>query len=206
MRIAAPLVLSLVVPATALAQSASPYYQPPPVAPVAIHAAVPPPRVGFELDVGLQGGEINCSSPNGECDGFVEAGGLELGGTYMFTPRLGVNAQVWAMGHSRSGWTLTQVITTIGVEVRPVPILSLQLGVGHAHASLSSDRGNLVVSSDNAPAVMLGASLDVVRARNWAIDVQAKYGQGFYGDSNDDGAADVIARNVGLGAGFTYLF
>jgi hypothetical protein len=206
----------VVAPALARAQGApppaSPYYQP---APPPAGGGAPPPaavvardnrRVGFELDIGLQGGEINCSSPNGECDGFVEAGGLDVGGTYMFTPKLGINGQVWVMAHSNDGWRLSQIISTVGVELRPVPILSLQLGVGHAHAELSTDRGNLVVGSDDAPAVMLGASLDVVRSRRWVIDVQAKFGQGFYGDRDDDGEADVVARNLGLGAGFTYLF
>jgi len=227
----ASLCLALAAPAVAAAQGAppsgpppgapppgappaSPYYQPTAAPPVGAPApqlyAAPtaiPRRVGFELDIGLQGGEINCDSPNGECNGFTEAGGIDVGGTYMFTPRIGINAQVWAMAHSRGGWTLAQVITTVGIEFRPVPILSLQAGFGHAHASLSTDRiGGLVVSSDNAPAMMLGASLDLVRSRRWVIDLQAKFGQGFYGDQNNDGQADVVARNVGAGAGFTYLF
>src|SRR5437762_1882235 len=81
----------------------------------------------------------------------------------------------------------------------------LGLGFGAAPAPLSSNGGNLAVSSDNAAAVMLGASLDLIRARHWALDVHARYGQGFYGDSNDDGKADVTARNAGIGVGFTYL-
>jgi hypothetical protein len=218
----ATLVAVVAAPTLATAQSASPYYQPAPgpapaaapapapaaTPPPAIHAARPAlePRVGLELDIGLQAGELNCSSDGEQCDGFVEAGGIDLGATYMFTPRLGVNAQVWAMGHSRDGWTLTQVITTVGVEFRPLPILSLQAGVGHAHVGLSYDHGDLSVTSDNAFAIMLGASFDIIRARRWVIDLQAKFGQGFYGDADDDGDADVVARNVGAGAGFTFLF
>jgi hypothetical protein len=125
----------------------------------------------------------------------------------MFRPGIGINGQVWAMGHKRDGWTIAQVISTVGVELRPVPILSIQIGVGHAHASLSTDRiGGLTVSSDDAFAVFAGVGLDVVRAPHWAIDIHAKYGQGFYGDEDDDGEADVTARNAGLGAGFTYIF
>jgi hypothetical protein len=165
-----------------------------------------PPRLGLELDVGLDAGNLSCKSPNGECDEFMEAGGLDLGATYMITPHIGINAQGWVMAHSRDGWTISQLISTIGVELRPVPILSFQIGFGAAHASLSSDNSNLVVSSDNAAAIMLGASLDLIRARHWALDVHARYGQGFYGDSNNDGKADVTARNAGIGVGFTYLF
>src|SRR5688572_21925531 len=183
----ASLIAVVAAPTLAAAQAASPYYQPAPAAtpapgpatpPPAVHAARPAlePRVGLELDIGLQAGELNCSSDGEQCDGFVEAGGIDLGATYMFTPRLGINGQVWAMGHSRDGWTLTQVITTVGVEFRPVPILSLQAGVGHAHVGLSLDNGDLAVTSDNAFAIMLGASFDVVRARRWVIDLQAKFG------------------------------
>ena len=210
----ASLVIALAIPAVAAAQpsgAASPYYQPAGAAPAAA-APVPvyrsslPERRGFELDLGLQAGNLSCSSPNGECDGFQEAGGLDVGATYMLTPKIGINGQVWAMAHSRDGWTVTQVISTIGVEFRPVPILSLQAGVGHAHASLSTDRGNLVVGSDDAFGLSLGAGIDLVRARRWVIDVHAKFGLGFYGDSNNDGEADVVARNLGLGAGITFLF
>jgi hypothetical protein len=208
----ASLVIAIAIPTAAAAQpsgASSPYYQPAPGAPA---AAQPVPRSnlaerrGLEIDIGLQAGNLSCSSPNDECDGFQEAGGIDLGATYMFTPKLGINAQVWGMAHSRDGWTVTQVISTVGVEFRPVPILSLQAGVGHAHATLSTDRGGLAIGSDDAFGLMLGAGIDVVRARNWAIDIHAKFGLGFYGDSNDDGEADVVARNLGLGAGFTYLF
>lgn len=220
----ASIVLAVAAPAVAAAQpggapppppgAASPYYQPAPGPAPAVRAAPPayvaealPARVGLELDVGLDAGNLSCKSPNGECDEFMEAGGIDLGATYMITPRIGINAQGWAMGHTRDGWTISQIISTIGVELRPVPILSFQIGFGEAHAELSTNRiGGLVVSSDNAPAVMLAASLDLIRARHWALDVHARYGQGFYGDENDDGKADVTARNVGVGVGMTYLF
>jgi hypothetical protein len=215
----ASILIAISLPAVAAAQpgapppsgAASPYYQPAP----AVGRTAPPPtavpavpaRVGLELDIGVQAGNLSCESPNGECDEFMEAGGIDVGATYMLRPGIGINGQVWAMGHTRDGWTISQVISTVGVELRPVPILSIQLGVGHAHASLSTDRiGGLTVSSDDAFAVMAGIGLDIVRAPHWAIDIHAKYGQGFYGDENDDGEADVTARNAGLGAGFTYIF
>jgi len=121
--------LSLAIPAIASAQPASsfPEY---------------PRRVGLELNIGLQGGNLSCSSPNGECNEFMEAGGMDIGATYMFTPRLGINLQAWGMIHSRDGWTQSQVISTLGIEFRPVSFLSLQAGLGGAHASLFPPRQN----------------------------------------------------------------
>jgi hypothetical protein len=211
----ASLVVAVATPSIAAAQPAaapgaaaapSPYYQPagqPAAAPGPIYRAPRPRRVGWEFDLGVQAGEINCSGDL--CNDFREAGGLAAGATYMFGPRLGINGQIWGMAHSNDGWTVSQVITTVGVEVRPVPILSLQAGVGHAHARQSWDFGNVAVGSDDAPAFMIGASLDVLRARTWALDVQFKFGTGFYGDSDDDGEADIVARNVGVGLGITFF-
>ena len=187
--------------------AASPYYQPAPAGgpqPLGTHRA-PNPRVGWEFDVGLQAGTLSCEDDEGRCGTLDSAGGLNIGGTYMFGPRLGIHGQLWVMAHTEDDWTLSQFIASVGLELRPVPILSLQAGVGAAHASLASDRYNTAIRSDDAPALVLGAGIDLVRARNWALDVHLKFGAGFYGDENDDGEADVVARNVGLGVGITWF-
>jgi hypothetical protein len=210
----ASLAFAVAVPTVAAAQptaapgaaaAPSPYYQPAaqPAPVLRPYHAPRPRRVGWELDVAAQAGEINCSGAL--CNDFREAGGLSAGATYMIGPRLGINGQIWGMAHSNDGWTVAQVITTVGVELRPFPILSLQAGVGHAHAHQSWDFGNVAVGSDDAPAFMIGASLDVVRARTWALDVQLKFGTGFYDDEDGDGDPDVIARNIGLGVGVTFF-
>ena len=200
---------AVAVPAVAQpSTTTSPYYQPAPAArPVAPTATyrLPPRRVGWELDVGLQAGTINCEDEDGRCGTFDGAGGVNIGGTYMFTPRLGINGQLWVMAHTEDDWTLSQFIGSVGVELRPVPILSLDAGIGVAHAALSSDRYNVAIRSDDAPAIYLGAGLELVRARTWALDVHVKFGAGFYGDENDDGEADVVARNVGVGVGLTWF-
>jgi hypothetical protein len=107
------------------------------------------------------------------------------------------------MAHSANGFTFAHYVNTIGVKWRPFPALTLTGGVGSAHASLSSDRGALAVSSDNGFAVMGAASLDLFRSQSWAFSVEARFGNGFYGDDNKDGKADIVGRNVGLGVGLT---
>ena len=90
---------------------------------------------------------------------------------------------------------------------RPVPILTLQLGIGAAHATLDYD-GVIVAraTSENGFAVMGAAAIDVVRSRRWALSIEGRFGNGFYGeDKNNDGQADIVGRNVGLGAGITFF-
>ena len=51
---------------------------------------------------------------------------------------------------------------------------------------------------------MAAVAVDVVRGRRWALSLEARFGNGFYGDDADnDGEADIVGRNVGVGANFT---
>lgn len=181
-------------PAAAFAQEPAPL---PPPAP-----AERPPRQGLELALGLQGGRIFCESQMGQCDGFTEAGGGNLSASYFFSPTLGVALDLWAMSHSDDGFTFTHYVNTVALRWRPMPILTLTAGIGEAHASLAHDNLNLAVKSDDAFAIMGAASLDVIRGRRWALAVEARFGNGFYGDSDEDGMADIVGRNVGVGAHF----
>lgn len=171
----------------------------------------PPPlpeRVGFELGFGLYGGEINCEDQNGDfCDGVTEAGGFDVHATYMFRPHLGVTFDVWPMFHREDNWTFTHNVVTLGVKWRPAPVISLTAGFGSAQARLHYE-GIIDVDSESetAPSVFLGAGLDLVRGRNFAIDVQARVGAGFYGEDRDnDGNPDIVGRNVGFGAGVSWF-
>jgi hypothetical protein len=95
-------------------------------------------------------------------------------------------------------------VNTIGVKWRPVGILTLSAGIGSAHASLDYD-GVIQAryTSEDAFGIMGAASLDLIRARRWALAVEARFGTGFYGDDNDNNTADVVGRNAGVGASFT---
>lgn len=159
-------------------------------------------RTGLELALGLQGGRIFCEGQMGQCDGFTEAGGGNLSGSWFWSPTLGVALDLWAMSHRDNGFVFTHYVNTVALRWRPVPILTLSGGIGSAHASLSHENVNLAVKSDDAFAILGAASLDLVRGDRWALAIEARFGNGFYGDSNEDGMADIVGRNVGAGAHF----
>jgi hypothetical protein len=165
-----------------------------------------PPRVGLELGIGLQGGKIYCEAENDFCNGFTEAGGLNLNGSWFFSPTFAITGDLWAMSHRGDNFTFTHYVNTVGIKWRPVPIITLTLGIGAAHATLDY-RGIIIAgraTSEDAPAIMGAASVDLIRARRWALSVEGRFGNGFYGDDdNNDGEADIVGRNVGLGAAFT---
>lgn len=167
-----------------------------------------PPRVGLEGGFGLYGGEINCEDQAGDfCDGVTEAGGFDVHGTYMFRPTIGITLDIWPMFHSENNWTFTHNVVTVGATWRPAPIFSLTAGLGSAQARLRYDGPIALESrSEAAPAILLAAGVDVVRGRRFAIAVEARVGAGFYGeDKNNDGDPDIVGRNVGLGAAFTWF-
>ena len=174
---------------------------------VATAHAEPPKRLGLELGFGLQAGKIFCESEGNFCNDFTEAGGLNLNGSWFLSEKFGLTADLWAMSHRDGDFTFTHYVNTVGVKWRPVPILTLTAGIGAAHATLDY-KGVIAAraTSDDGFAIMGAAALDVVRSRRWALSVEARFGNGFYGeDKNNDGHADVIGRNVGVGAGFTFF-
>jgi hypothetical protein len=171
-------------------------------APPVMYVLPPVTRVGLELGGGVWGGKMYCESQNGKCNGFSAAGGINLEGSWFFTPALGITLDVWPMAHTENAVTITHVISTVGIKWRPLPMLTLQAGIGDAHATFSF--ANVTVgTTDDAAAVMAGISLDIVRGRRWALAIGARAGTGFYGDANNDGKADVTARSTGIGAEFT---
>lgn len=163
-----------------------------------------PDRVGLELGVGLQGGRIFCEGQMGQCDGFTEAGGANLSAAYFLKPTLGIALDLWAMAHTEDGFTFAHYVNTVALKWRPMPILTLTAGIGEAHASLDYEgAASIGVRSDDAFAIMGAASLDLIRGNRWALSVEARFGNGFYGDDDNDGMAEVVGRNVGVGAGLT---
>jgi hypothetical protein len=170
--------------------------------------AAVPERLGWELGFGLYGGEINCENQDGDfCNGATEAGGFDVHANYFFRPDLGITLDIWPMFHTENDWTLTHNIATVGLKWRPAPIFTFTAGVGSAQAKLSYERVlGIEARSDAVPAVMLGAAIEVVRGRSFAIDLQARVGVGFYDEDDDgDGQADFVGRNIGLGAAATWF-
>jgi hypothetical protein len=155
------------------------------------------PRIGFELGGGMWGGHMECQSQSGSCDGISAAGGANVEARYFWRPEWGAFFDVWPMAHTENNFTITHVISTVGVQWRPAPALTFAAGVGGAHASFDY-AGITVGESDSGGAVMLAASLDVFQSFRWALAVEARVGAGFYGQSQN-GMADVTGRNEGLG-------
>lgn len=165
-----------------------------------------PQRKGLELGLGLQVGKIYCDAQNGFCDDFTEAGGANLSGSYFLSPTFGLTLDLWAMSHREDDYTFTHYVNTVGVKWRPMPILTFTLGVGVAHATLDYEGPILTgrATSEDAPAIMGAVAVDLIRSRRWALSLEARFGNGFYGDDeNNDGDPDVVGRNVGVGAAFT---
>ena len=163
-------------------------------------------RIGLELAAGLQAGRIICESEGDFCNDFTEAGGLNLNASYFFSPTFGIAVDLWVMAHTEDDFTFAHYVNTIGLRWRPVPILTLAAGIGAAHATLEYDGAfQASVTSDDAFAIMAAAALDLVRARRWALSLEARFGNGFYGDEDDNGEADVIGRNVGVGVGVAFF-
>jgi hypothetical protein len=163
----------------------------------------PAPRHGLVLGAALWGGNISCESDtDGGCgDSFRKAGGLDLDIGYLFTPRLGVVLDVWAMGSSEDDVGITYVATTINARFWLVPILWIQGGVGAGHAIVNV--GPFEARGDDVPVGQLAAGLEIVRARSWMLDVQVKAAQGTATDEGSDGVT--TGRAVGVGLGFTWF-
>jgi hypothetical protein len=176
---------------------------PPPGTPPA-PAEGPPDRVGFELGAGLQVGRIICESQGDFCNDFTEAGGLNLNAAYFLSSTFGIALDLWVMAHTEDDFTFAHYVNTVGIKWRPLPILTLGAGIGSAHATLDYHGAfNASVTSDDGFAIMASAALDIVRSRRWALSIEGRFGNGFYGDEDDDGEADVVGRNVGVGVGVT---
>jgi hypothetical protein len=164
------------------------------------------PRVGLELGIGLQAGEIGCNSSGDYCDGFTEAGGLNLNASYFLTPTFGLALDLWGMSHRDDDFTFNHYVNTLGVKWRPVRFLTLSAGVGAAHATVEYDGLFMAdTSTEDAFAVMGAISVDLLRGRHWALSVEGRVGKGFYGDDNDNDNPDVVGQNHGLGAAFTFF-
>ena len=163
-----------------------------------------PPRQGLELGFGLWGGNLHCESEHGDCNAFAPASGLDFAAAYFFNESLAIAFDAWVMKHTENMLTVSQGISTLGVKWRPMPALTLQAGLGDAYTLFDFD-GAFIGRSGDAPAIMAAVALDVVRARRWAISIEARAGTCFYGDTDNDGKADITAHSEALGARMTFF-
>lgn len=154
-------------------------------------------RLGLELSGGLQGGHMACESPSSRCNGLSAAFGGNLDAAWFLTPTLGVSADVWVLSHGDDDMTVAHYINTLDLKYRPVPELTLQAGIGAAHATFHRSNGDTRTSKTGF-GVMAGASYELLHGPKWALSVDARFGSGFYD-------MDVKASNVGVGLGLTFF-
>lgn len=196
-RIVAPalaLGLALAIPAAAQAQD--------PYAPA--HQPVQNVRSGLIFGFGIGGGELSCedvsSEGDGPCDGVTEAGSFDvhLGG--MLTPRLALMGDLWVMGHTEDFLTVSQTISTAAVQYWVLPRVWVKAGLGGAHARFSYNGPfvNVTDRSQTVPAAMIGAGIELLAKKSFAMDLQFKAGTGFYKDD------DTKAHNASLTLGFNW--
>jgi hypothetical protein len=162
------------------------------------------PRVGLELGIGAQAGNLFCQSADqNDCNGVTAAGGLDLQGGWFMSPQLGVVLDLWGMAHTENNVTIAQYVNTVGLKFRLNPILYIQGGIGDAHVTLSY--GNqIAASTQDAFAVMGALGLVILRGHRFDFSIEGRFGTGFY-NQDQNGQAQTIARNAGIGAQLTFF-
>ncbi|HEY8145384.1 MAG TPA: outer membrane beta-barrel protein [Kofleriaceae bacterium] len=151
-------------------------------------------RRGWNVGVGLGGGEISCSGPG--CDDVTEAGSLNLQLGKMLRPRLRAVLDLWGMAHKEEDFTVNQTLLTAGVQIWIINRLWLRGGVGIATAGFSYE-GDLDDTEDERHSTIGlagGIGFEVLSRRTFALDLELRGGTGFY----DDKRAHNGAFNIGV--------
>jgi hypothetical protein len=178
-------ILVLGAASTAHAQYQAPppgYYAPPPR-----YGYPPPPpprrygmyREGLVVGFALGGGGIASSGcAPGYCGGAL-SGEFHLGG--MLNPRMALMGDVWGniRGIDGTDGSFSQSFWTLALQFWPVDIFWVKGGLGISHVQISSDSLGLL-DDETALGLMVGAGLEIVQVGNMAVDLQFRFGHGFY--------------------------
>ena len=151
-------------------------------------------RRGWNVGVGLGGGEISCSGPG--CDDVTEAGSLNLQVGTMLRPRLRAVLDLWGMAHKEEDFTVNQTLLTGGLQIWVINRLWLRGGVGIATAGFNYD-GDLADTDDERHSTVGlagGIGFEILSRRSFALDLELRGGTGFY----DDKRAHNGAFNIGV--------
>ena len=151
-------------------------------------------RRGWNVGVGLGGGEISCSGPG--CDDVTEAGSLNLQVGTMLRPRLRAVLDLWGMAHKEEDFTVNQTLLTAGLQIWVINRLWLRGGVGIATAGFNYD-GDLADTDDERHSTVGlagGIGFEILSRRSFALDLELRGGTGFY----DDKRAHNGAFNIGV--------
>lgn len=215
---------ALLVPALAFAQPV-PAYGPPPPGYYPPNTAGPPPAaggfhdragrlaLGFSVGLGkmkIDHSDVVCTGCNGDPLSFE--GDVHLG--WMMSPRLALLFEAEGVGQTIANTgaftdTLVQSTAMVGAQYWLTPQLWLKGGIGAAQLSVTRDDGFSTTQSDslNGGAIMGAVGYEVMSARNFAIDLQARITGGTYKDTtvNADGTTkDSNLATTSIGVGFNW--
>lgn len=164
------------------------------------------PRAGT-FGGALYGGALTCEylDDNGsyrDCGDSLEAGGISLFGGFYVTPRLVVIGDLWGTIHAESdplvgSVSISQTFFTANVRAFVSDRIWLQGGLGGAQVKLTVDDQEF--DSDTVPGLLLGAGVELMTRRSFALDLQFRYGSGIYEDG------DTKINSVGLGIGGSWF-
>jgi len=149
-----------------------PYYAPP-----------PPPRGVYRSGLVL-GGSLGVGTiwsdgcgPYCGASGFIEG---HIGG--MLNPRLALMGDFWGAAHHWDDGYVTgttyQGLYTLAAQYWVTDVFWIKGGVGFAQLSFGYD--GAANPDENGPGFMAAGGFEVIQAYNFAMDLQLRFGHGFY--------------------------
>ncbi|MEZ4398781.1 MAG: hypothetical protein R3B06_02090 [Kofleriaceae bacterium] len=166
------------------------------------HADRAPHRDGTVVTFGIGGGHLGCSDANGDsCNGSgpVQSATFvaEVGG--MVGRNLALLAHLEYARHDKDNHAVSQTIGAAAVRAWVLPRLWLEGGIGVARARAEYDNGvvGVIATSDTVPGVVAGLGVEVIRSRDFALDVNLRTGTGLYRDD-----VNLYQTSLGLAATF----
>ena len=155
----------------------------------------PPPRgmyrSGLVIGGSLGAGAISAQDCGPYCGGSGMIEG-HIGG--MLNPRLALEADLWGTVHSWDDGVFTGTtyhgIYTAALQYWATDILWLKGGAGFGQMQLQYDGDTAAFGDESGFAIMAAGGVEVLQSSNFALDLQLRFGHGFYtqgGDVNNFG-------------------
>jgi hypothetical protein len=150
----------------------------------------PPPRGmyrnGLTFGGSLGVGTITATACGPYCGGSGMIEG-HIGG--MLNPRLALMGDLWGSIHSWDDGVFTGTtyhgIYTVAVQYWATDIIWLKGGVGFGQMQLQYDGDAAAFGDESGLATLAAAGVEVVQSFNFALDLQLRFGHGFYSQGGD---------------------
>lgn len=182
-------VLTVLVLGTASAANAQ-YYGAPPRRTYGYPPPPPPPpayrmyRSGLIIGGALGFGGMSAYQCGDVC-GFSGAGEFHIGG--MLNPRLALMGDFWGNWHhiSNSDASSIHSLYTLALQYWATDIFWIKGGLGGSTMSITSDFDGFTYSDESGLGFLAAGGLEIVQAGFFAVDVQLRYGHGFFDIDGD---------------------